>query len=104
MESIIYTDKILFTEILNRSKINIFIMPSIFSFSRIYKNKRNIFKNENSVVIGDLGLARNKDNIKTASKTAGTCNYMSPETHKDQIVEMASDIWYFEIKLKNFIL
>ena len=56
------------------------------------------------MVIGDLGLARNKDNIKTASKGAGTINYMSPETHNNQIVEKASDIWYFGIKLKNLIL
>ena len=53
------------------------------------------------MVIGDLGLARNKDSIRTSSKGAGTINYMSPETHNNQIVEKASDIWYFGIKLKN---
>ena len=56
------------------------------------------------MVIGDLGLARNIDTIRSASRCAGTINYISPETFDNQIVEEASDIWYFEIKLKYLIL
>ena len=56
------------------------------------------------MVIGDLGLARNIDTIRSASRCAGTINYISPETFDNQIVEKASDIWYFEIKLKYLIL
>ena len=52
------------------------------------------------MVIGDLGLARNIDSIRSASRCAGTINYISPETFDDQIVEKASDIWYFGIKSK----
>ena len=47
------------------------------------------------MVIGDLGLARNKDSIRSSSRGAGTIYYMSPETHNNQKVEKASDIWYF---------
>ena len=55
------------------------------------------------MVIGDLGLARNKDSIRSSSRGAGTIYYMSPETHNNQTVEKASDIWYFRIKLENSI-
>ena len=56
------------------------------------------------MVIGDLGLARKKDSIRSSSRGAGTIYYMSPETHNNQIVILASDIWYFRLKLENLIL
>jgi serine/threonine protein kinase len=55
---------------------------------------RNIFLNGDSLVIGDLGLARKFDQIASSSKFAGTINYLSPESiTEEMVVNTYSDIW-----------
>ena len=56
---------------------------------------RNIFRNGGSLVIGDLGLAKNYDQIRTSSKFAGTLNYISPECIEKKKITTKSDMWSF---------
>ena len=56
---------------------------------------RNIFRNGESVVIGDLGLAKTVDKIRSSTKVAGTWNYISPDCINEEKITCASDIWSF---------
>ena len=55
--------------------------------------KRNIFRNGETLVIGDLGLVKSAESI--VSQMAGTINYMSPESIDGKKIGFFSDIWSF---------
>lgn len=44
-------------------------------------------------MIGDLGLARELDKVRSSSIFAGTINYMSPESIKREKITFFTDIW-----------
>jgi len=57
-------------------------------------NVRNIFKrDDDNLVIGDLGLSKLKDQIRSSTKCTGTFAYMSPECFQKGEVNFLSDIW-----------
>lgn len=47
------------------------------------------------MAIGDLGLAKINDQIKSTTKFAGTINYISPECILNEKITIKSDIWSF---------
>ena len=47
------------------------------------------------MAIGDLGLAKINDQIRSTTKFAGTINYISPECIKNEKITIKSDIWSF---------
>ena len=53
--------------------------------------KRNIFRNGETLVIGDLGLVKSTESL--VSQIAGTINYMSPESIDGKEIGFFSDIW-----------
>ena len=58
-------------------------------------NERNIFINDDgTLVIGDLGLSKSMDKIRSSTKCAGTYAYMSPECLRHGKITPLSDIWY----------
>ena len=50
------------------------------------------------LVIGDFGLTKAKESIKSSTKCAGTLAYMSPECFGQGKITPLSDIWYIRIK------
>ena len=54
------------------------------------KYKRNIFRYGETLVIGDLGLAKCIEGI---ASFAGTLSYMSPEMILEKEIGYFSDIW-----------
>lgn len=46
------------------------------------------------MVIGDLGLARSMDTLKSSKTFAGSINYISPEIIKKENYKYEVDIWY----------
>lgn len=63
-----------------------------FDLSGIF---RNIFKQKNTLKLGDLGIARIVESSKSLrdTKIAGTFSYMSPELLHDEKYSVKSDIW-----------
>ena len=47
------------------------------------------------MAIGDLGLAKINDQIRSTTKFAGTINYISPECIQNERITVKSDIWSF---------
>ena len=55
---------------------------------------RNIFRNENKLVIGDLGLAKNYNEIRSSTKGAGSIFYLPPECIVgNERINTKADIW-----------
>ena len=59
-------------------------------------------KQDGRLVIGDFGLSKTMDQIRSSSKCAGTNAYMSPECLREGKITPLSDIWYAEIIFLNF--
>lgn len=69
---------------------------------------------QDRLVIGDIGFAKAKAQMRHSTKFAGTILYQSPECIKQEDVFVESDVWYkyyfFFLKLifftsgQNFIL
>ena len=62
-------------------------------------------KQDGRLVIGDFGLSKSMDQIRSSSKCDGTYPYISPECFSHGKVTPLSDIWYvlkFTIGLFNF--
>ena len=66
----------------------------------IHPKTRNIFRNGDSLVIGDLGISKLKENAtKSSTKFFGTPEYMSPKILNyqkdkfDKTLEFKHDIW-----------
>ena len=53
----------------------------------------NIFLNGGSIVIGDLGLAKSIDELKSSKTFAGSINYVSPEIINKEKYKFEVDIW-----------
>ena len=72
------------------------------------QNKRNVFKNDDGrLIIGDFGLSKLIDKIRSSTKCAGTFPYMSPECFRHGNITHSSDIWYTKNKniyIKQFFL
>ena len=47
------------------------------------------------MVIGDLGLAKSINEIRTSTMLTGTLNYLSPECFCGRKISCESDIWGF---------
>ena len=58
---------------------------------------RNIFVDDDKLVIADFGLSKKKFDIKTQTKCSGTFPYMSPECFGEEKITPSSDIWYIKI-------
>ena len=56
--------------------------------------QRNIFRNGDSIVIGDLGLALTLEEQEKSCTFAGTLCYLSPEFVDNKLICFKSDIWY----------
>jgi len=58
-------------------------------------HKRNIYINGNSLVIGDLGLAKSLKDLNTSKAyIKGTLMYVSPEVINREDYKFEVDIWY----------
>ena len=53
-------------------------------------------KDKDRLVIGDFGLSKQKDEIRSKTKGDGTSAYMSPECFRHGTVTTLSDIWYLK--------
>ena len=60
-------------------------------------------KQDGRLVIGDFGLSKTMDKIRSSSKCAGTNAYMSPECLREGKITPLSDIWYAEIIFLNVL-
>jgi serine/threonine protein kinase len=63
-----------------------------------------VFLNENEIKLGDLGLARELDDIANDNRIAGTTIYMAPElVHGKEAYTAKIDIWAYGCVLYEIV-